>query len=266
MKYITPLLCAALLVLAPLARTQELPALVLDLGILGGPQITRASPPSSLDLGVELSRGAFFKLLRGGEILDAGLMNPGFNVVKLNVSGMFAGSGTAVFTLELMSGETIFRHELSLDIALDEDAGAPIIEGEPESKPRFQEKEYMISLYVDQQLVAASRRRTLDRISYNLKLPPMPRNYDPFNPDAHRDPLANSFSILSLVGLAAQMATRLLTKEEDASPTNPLRPLRQVRVTFNRMTPQGMEKPVSATVTLAHDKEKTPCPSPPFLP
>ena len=255
MKHIIPLLCVALLVLALTARTQELPALVLDLGMLGGPQITRASPPSSLDLGVELSRGAFYKLLREGETLDAGLMNPGFNVVALDVSGMFAESGTAAFILELKSGETIFRHALSLDISLDQDAGAPIVEGEAESKPRFQEKEYVISLYVDQQLIAASRRQTLDRISYNLKLPPMPRNYDPFNPDAHRDPLVNSFSILSLVGLAAQMATRLLTKEEDASPISPLRPLRQVRVTFNRLTPQGMEKPVSATVTLAHNKE-----------
>jgi hypothetical protein len=251
-------LFTGLLVLALQARTQELPALVLDIGILGGPQIMRANPPPSLDLGMELSRGAFFKLLRKGETLDAGLLNPGFNVVALDVSGLFDTSGAAIFTLELKSGETIFRHELALEIAFDQETGTPAAEREPASKPRTLEKEYTISLYVDQQLIAASRKRTLDRISYNLKLPPMPRNYDPFNPDPQSDPMANSFSILDALGLAVHMATRLLKKEEASSPVNPLRPLRQVHVTFNRRTRQGLERPVSATVTLSLGDKQEP--------
>jgi hypothetical protein len=63
--------------------------------------------------------------------------------------------------------------------------------------------------------------------------------------------MVSSFSILSLVGLAVQVATQVLKKDDSASPANPLRPLRQVRVTFNQRTPQGLEKPVWATVTLA---------------
>lgn len=252
------LLCAGLLILALPARTQELPALVLDIGILGGPQIKRPNPPPSLDLGVELSRSALFKLLRGDETVDAGRMNPGFNVVTLDVSGLFKASSAASYTLELKSGETVLRQELALEIVFDQETETPAAEREPASKPRTLEKEYTISLYVDQQLIAASRKRTLDRISYNLQLPPMPRNYDPFNPDPQSDPMANSFSILDALGLAVQMATRLLKKEEASSPVNPLRPRRQIIVTFNRRTPRGLEKPVSATVTLSLGDKQEP--------
>ena len=130
------------------------------------------------------------------------------------------------------------------------------------ARPQTLQKEYTVSLYIDEQLIAASRKQTLDRITYDFQLPPMPRNYDPFDPDAHRDPMVNSFSILSLVGLAAHMATRLLKKEEEAAPANPLRPLRQVRLTFNRRTPQGFTRPVTATVTLAVAENQKPDPAP----
>jgi len=251
-------LCAGLLILALPARTQELPALVLDIGILGGPQITRPNPPASLGLGVELSRSALFKLLRGDETVDAGRMNPGFNVVTLDVSGLFEASSEASFVLELKSGETVLRQELALKIEFDQKPEIPASERDSEISPRGHEKEYTISLYVDQQLIAASRKQTLGRISYNLQLPPMPRNYDPFNPDPHSDPMANSFSILDALGLAVQMAARLLKKEEVSSPVNPLRPRRQIIVTFNRRTPQGLKRPVSATVTLSLGDKQEP--------
>jgi len=258
---IGPLLLA-LLALALPVRSQELPALVLDIGILGGPRIVRSHPPSSLSLGVEMSRSAYYKLLRGREVLDAGRMNSGFNAITLDVTGFFEMSGGHSFVLELKSGETLYRQELTLDIRLDQESGDPAAEREEAAAPSALEREYTISLYVDQQLVAASRKRSLDSISYDLKLPPMPRNYDPFNPDAGRDPMANSFSILSALGLAVQMATRLLKKEESSSPVNPLRPLKQIQVTFNLRTPQGLEKPVSATVTLALGDEKAPVSAP----
>ena len=72
-------LILALLALALPGRSQELPALIVDIGILGGPRMVRPHPPSSLSLGVEMSRSAYYKLLRGKEVLDAGLMNSGFN-------------------------------------------------------------------------------------------------------------------------------------------------------------------------------------------
>jgi hypothetical protein len=258
MKTITGLLLLILLALPPQTQTQELPSLVVDIGILGGPRIVRPHAPSTLSLGVETSRNAFYKLLRGEEVLDAGLMNPGFNAITLDVLGFFEESGEHVFVLELKSGATLLRQEMTLDIQIDQEP-ADTAPGKKEAPaPKVMEREYTISLYLDQQLIAASRRRSLDRITFDLELPPMPRNYDPFNPDAHRDPMLNSFSILSLLGLAAQMATKLLDTDEPASPVNPLRPLRQVQLTFNRRGPQGLEQPVSATITLAIEEEKAP--------
>ena len=252
----------AFLAVALPVRSQELPALIVDIGILGGPRMVRTHPPSSLSLGVEMSRSAYYKLLRGMEVLDAGLLSSGFNAVTLDVTDFFERSGEHAYVLELKSGETLFRQELFLDIQLDQEPGAPAAEQEEAPAPSALEREYTISLYVEQQLVAASRKRSLGSLSYKMELPPMPRNYDPFNPDAHRDPMVNSFSILSALGLAVQMASRLLRKDETSSPVNPLRPLRQIQVTYNQRTARGLEKPVSATVTLAFGDEKAAVPAP----
>ncbi len=255
-------LILALLALALPGRSQELPALIVDIGILGGPRMVRPHPPSSLSLGVEMSRSAYYKLLRGKEVLDAGLMNSGFNAITLDVTDFFETSGEHAYALELKSGETLHRQELVLDIQLDQESGDPAVKPDEVTTPSLLEREYTISLYVEQQLVAASRKRSLGSLSFDLELPPMPRNYDPFNPDAHRDPMVNSFSILSALGLAVHLANQLLRKDEPSSPINPLRPLRQIHVTFNQRTPQGLEKPVSATVTLAIGGEKVPVPAP----
>jgi hypothetical protein len=257
----TGALMLSLLALALPVRSQELPALIVDIGILGGPRMVRPHPPSSLSLGVEMSRSAYYKLLRGKEVLDAGLMNSGFNAITLDVTDYFEMSEEHAYVLELKSGETLYRHELILDIQLDQGSEEPAAEQEEAPAPSVLEREYTISLYVEQQLVAASRKRSMGSISFSLKLPPMPHNYDPFNPDAGRDPMANSFSILSVVGLAAHLASRLLRKDEPSSPTNPLRPLRQIQVTFSQRTPQGLEKPVSATVTLAIEDKNTKVPA-----
>lgn len=255
-------LILALLALALPGRSQELPALIVDIGILGGPRMVRPHPPSSLSLGVEMSRSAYYKLLRGKEVLDAGLMNSGFNAITLDVTDFFETSGEHAYALEFKSGETLHRQELVLDIQLDQESGDPAVKPDEVTTPSLLEREYTISLYVEQQLVAASRKRSLGSLSFDLELPPMPRNYDPFNPDAHRDPMVNSFSILSALGLAVHLANQLLRKDEPSSPINPLRPLRQIHVTFNQRTPQGLEKPVSATVTLAIGGEKVPVPAP----
>ena len=237
---------------------QEESGLVLDLGLLGGPLITRSSPPTTLNLGVELTRDVPFKLIFDKEVVDAGLMNRGFNVIPLDIAGFFQDSGTYIFILEFMTGRTVLRQELSLHVELDQGPDTGTDSRSPEPKVSYQEKEYSVSLYVDQRLVATNRKKLIGKISMNLELPPMPRNYDPFFPEAHRNPMTNSFSILDALGLAVQMAGRLLKKPESSSPASSLRPLRQIQVDFVRRTPQGMEKPVSATLTLNVHEVKRP--------
>ncbi len=231
---------------------QEGSGLILDLGLLGGPRITRASPPTTFNLGLELTRNVPFKLIYKEAVVDAGLMNKGFNVIPLDLTGLFQKSGTAIFILEFMTGGPVLRRELSLSVELDEEmeSGSGIDSPAPEPKVSYLEREYSVSLYVNQRLVAVNRKKLLGKISMDLKLPPMPRNYDPFFPEKHRDPLTNTVSILDALGLAVQMAGKLLKKPENPSPSSSLRPLRQIQVDFTRLTPQGLEKPVSATLTL----------------
>ena len=232
---------------------QEPSGLVLDLGLLGGPRISGPAPPTSLNLGVELSRPAHFKFFQGDQVVDAGLLNPGFNVLRLDVSGLFLAASTRTFILELKEEGRLETKHLSLDVKLDRKSETPGETPEPMPPVSKLDKDYSLSLFVDQRLMAAGRKKAVDNIAFNIKLPPMPRNYDPFNPDAHRDPMTNTFSIFDALGLAAQMAGKLLRKPKDESPANVLRPLRQIQVEFLRKTPQGLEQPVTATLTLAVD-------------
>jgi hypothetical protein len=236
---------------AVLLSGQEPSGLVLDLGFLGGPLISAPTPPTSLNLGVELSRQAHFKLFRGEDVLDAGLLNPGFNVLRIDVSGFFQASSTRTLVLELKEEGRLERKHLTLLVKLDQGSETPGETQEPKPPVSQLDKEYSLSLYVDQRLMAANRKKAVESIAFDLKLPPMPRNYNPFNPDAHRDPMTNTFSIFDALGMAAQMASKLLRKPKAASPANVLRPLRQIRVEFFRKTPQGLEQPVTATLTLA---------------
>ncbi len=239
---------------------QEGSGLVLDLGLLGGPRISRSAPPTTLNLGVELTRDAPFKLIFKENVIDAGLMNRGFNVIPLDFTGFFQTSGTYLFILEFMTGRSVLRQELSLHVEVDQgrESGPDPAAQTVEPKVSYQKREYSVSLYVDQRLVAVNRKKLVGKISLGLKLPPLPHNYDPSNPDAHRDPLANTVSILDALGLAVHMAVKLLKKPENSSPANPLRPLRQIQVEYLRRTPQGLEKPVSATLTLTVREVKRP--------
>ena len=237
---------------------QEESGLVLDLGLLGGPRITRSAPPTTLNLGLELTRDVPFKLIFEKEVVDAGLLNRGFNVIPLDLTGFFQKSGTCNFILEFMTGGSVLRQELSLYVEMDQETDPGTDSQAPEPKLSYQEREYSVSLYVDQRLVAINRKKLVGKISLNLELPPMPRNYDPFFPEAHRNPMVNSVSILDALGLAVQMAGKLLKKPGNSSPASSLRPLRQIQVDFTRRTPQGLEKPASATITLNVREVKRP--------
>jgi hypothetical protein len=238
-----------LLILLHTSAAQDEPDLIVDIGLLGGPRISRPTPPTRLNLGVELVRAAHSKLFFGNRIIDAGPMIRGFNVVPLDVTDFFQSSGTYGFVLELKDTRGVSRHELTLTVQMDEKVEKP--SAEPKPPPvSYQEREYSLSMYVDQQLVAVSRKKAVGKITFDAKIPRMPRNYDPFNPDAHRDPKANTVSILDALGLAAKMAGTLFKKKEEQSPASTLRPLRQIQVDFRRRTASDREEPVSATVTL----------------
>lgn len=233
-----------------LVSGQEPSGLVVDMGFLGGPLISGPKPPTALNLGVELSRPAHFKFFQGENVLDAGLLNPGFNVIRLDVSGYFLAASQRTFILELKEEGRLERKHLTVDIQLDQESNIPGHEPEPEAPASKLEKEYSLSLFVDQRLMAAGRKKAVGNIGFDFKLPPMPRNYDPFDPDAHRDPMTNTVSIFDALGLAAKLAVQLLRKPQDSNPASVLRPLRQIKVEFLRMTPQGLEQPVTATLTL----------------
>ncbi len=232
---------------SPIAQDRS--DLIVDIGLLEGPRISRPSPPARLSLGVELARDAQSKFYYDGRIVDAGPMTRGFNVVPLDVTDFFQSSGSHDFVLELKDAGGVSRHELTLTVEIDAGAEEPSIDPQP-PPVSYQEREYSLSMYVDERLVAVSRKKAVGKITFDAEIPRMPRNYDPFNPDAHRDPKTNTVSILDALGLAAKMAARLLKKKEDQRPANPLRPLRQVQVDFRRRTARDREETVSATVTL----------------
>jgi hypothetical protein len=155
--------------------------------------------------------------------------------------------------IELKDGDRVVRHTATLSIQLDREP-QPLSASEKRPPPKIDlEKEYTLLLYIEDRLIASSRKKAVGKIPFKIDIPVMPRNYDPFDPDAHRDPMTNAVSIFDALGLAVKTAYDFFKKDE-TRPVSTLRPLRRIQVDYFRKTPLGTEEPVSAIITLDLDR------------
>lgn len=227
------------------------PALIMDAGILGDYEIKASSPPARLLLGIETAEACYFKLTEDKNIIAAGKFHKGFNTLSIDSRRFFSGPGDYLYCLECKRGETISEYEFVFQVNMES--------GQPERSPgesgpgrtgppRY--RKLQLDLYVDGRLLASRSRGIQEKLQISLDLPPLPKNYDPFNPNMREDPLANSFSILDAVGLAAYYAEKVIKKEEPVSfpGWDPTKLRKQVWVIFSTRTAGGVSKDIRADV------------------
>jgi hypothetical protein len=232
---------------------QERTSLVFNVGLVSGQGGQKLHAPNKLDLGAEILKEANYKLFHNDEVIGAGLLRAGFNVIPLEARHWFERSEELSFMLELKSGSQLEQIPFTIQVELDSE--------DPQSDSKAQEgvlqpKEYSLELFLDEELLAARKKSTALDMSMAFDTPIMPRNYDPNDPDSHMDPLANSFSIFDVVGLAYYLAREAFFKGEGKKPVLALGIQKQMTISYKRFAAGGKEREVSATVTFTNKDDE----------
>ena len=252
MKRLTVAALLCLMAAVWILGAQEKTSLIFNLGLVAGRDEHMSFPPGKLDLGIELLREANYKLFYEDEVVRAGLLRSGLNVLTIETRHWFEQSGEHRFLLEIKSDRQLEQTPFSIQVDLDSEEA---LSGTAEGDRVIQPKEYSLSLFLDKKLLAAHAKPVTLSIPSDFDIPIMPRNYDPNDPNSHRDPLANTFSILDAVGLAYYLARQALSPDKGKTPAMSLRIQKQMTVTYVHTHLQGGERRVSALLTFKTQDE-----------
>jgi len=203
--------------------------------------------PSKLVMEITLDSHAFFKLLKENIVVEAGKFQKGDNQISLKTDSLFRGTGSHDFTLELKSDNIIVRKKVLIDIVMD------LLQPEDDPVEETVERGYRLSLYYRDQLLASREKTDYSFLSDKIELPPS--TYEPSRFDAlgRSDPQANSFSILSAIGLAAHLIKGLVQKKDGGILKNPLQRVRSMTIPFRTKNLLGEEWSSQAVVILKTD-------------
>lgn len=235
-------------------QAQNPSILVVDIGLIGDVISRTSRPPGKLYLGVELIAQAPYKLLAADNILSAGVLQKGFNIIEFDAKHLFRQSGIHTYELSLLSGGQELKQPFSLEVEMDVEMEE---ESEVETQVERLDRKLVLSLYINDKLFATGSKKQVESLAMEFKLPHMPYDYDPNNPDPQSDPMMSSVSILQVVGLAYYFARQLISEEgSDQPPANPLRMKKQITKIFIRKNNLGVEKEVKAVLTLTPSKKE----------
>lgn len=235
--------CFVLLSLSALILAQpELP-LISDIYLIKS-QAEISSIPALIRIGLEMTSNAYYKLSQEGVIITAGLFPKGFNSISIPTASLLEQPGEHVYILELKTESRLYQREIVLDVQIETEDP----QKKTETKPQI--LEHKLSLYVDDQLVASLIKTQDKKIPVKTESPPLPKNYDPFNPDQLDNPLANSVSILQAVGLAYYLIKELTKKKDEGNRVPPIQKSSLITFTFNKKDTQGMEQEFKALIRL----------------
>jgi hypothetical protein len=224
------------------AQTQEKP--VEEIFLIKSRQDSFPFAPAKIRIGLEAAQKSYYKLIREEDVVQAGLFLQGFNSLALPASTVLEKSGKYVYSLELKTETEIVRYEVILDVIFERE------EIQKRAPPTTETSEHTISLFIDNQWIA-SRKKILEReLPLPEELPPLPPNYDPFNPDPMDNPFVNSVSIFQAAGLAYKIIKDLIDKKKVEERVPPIQKTNQISVDFLRKNLRGTDEIVEATVHL----------------
>jgi hypothetical protein len=237
--------------------------LVTDLVFLERAGETDPSPPARLEIGFELLNSAYYKVTISDRILEGGLWQHGFHILKLPFSAGYDKTGSLEFDLDLKSGGMVVRKHIMIEV--DVRATGPITSLPPVRAavsdwlppPRLVEGE--VSLYVGDKLILKSKKLSSKPAPIIFKIPgPSAPGTKPYLAPRKNDPMLNSVSILDALALAYQTVKDLVKKKKAGSAPPPVyQKTRQIAFSFTREGPDSGEivyrgyvsiKPAAATV------------------
>jgi len=170
-------------------------------------------PPRYLQLGLDLTNDALYRLSDSGGILGGGMLHKGFNILDLEAGNLFERSGSRVYVLDLKAGDISLRTEVSLAVSLTGEAEPPAEEKLAKTKGLI----YELSFYVGSRLVAVSQKTENASEPLKLKVKPVNLRANPmFKPPGREEPFdpdQMGVSIPDAIGIIGGLIKDLVTKK-----------------------------------------------------
>jgi len=237
--------------------------LVTGLVFLERADESNSSPPARLEVGLELLNGAYYKVSVSDGILEGGLWQQGFHILKLPFSGRYDRPGSLEFDLDLKTSGMVVRKRITVDV--DVRATGPtaflsaVKTAVPGRLPPPKLVEGEVSLYIGDKLILKSKKLSTKTAPIKFKIPgPSAPGTKPFLAPKKEDPMLNTVSILDAVALAYQTVKDLIKKKKAGPVSSPAyQKTQQLAFSFARESPDNGEviykgsvsiKPAAATV------------------
>jgi hypothetical protein len=214
---------------------------ITDIALIKTDSFDQPFPPRKLIVGVEISADAYYKLSSKGEIIKAGLLHRGLNLIHLEAAHLFQAPAIHTYLLGLKKEDIILEKEIIIDIRLE--TSTLFI-----TEARYRNREYKLSMFVGDKLIISKKKTHHEALSPKTETPPSPRYQEPFDSNFKTSPGSNSFPILSAVAGILKLIKELKSKRE--KPKKTIHKQRQITTTFRQVDSEGVLKEVKAIITL----------------
>jgi len=245
------------------ARWKSAYPLVTGLVFLERAGESEPSPPARLEIGLELLNSAYYKVSISDRVLEGGLWQQGFHILKLPFSADYDKPGSLEFDLDLKTGGMVIRKRITVEVDV-RTAGPtaslpPIQAAAPGRLPPQRLVEGEVSLYVGDKLILKSKKLSSKTapITFKIRGPSAPGT-KPFLAPKKDDFMLNTVSIVDALALAYQTVKDLIKKKKSGPASPPIyQKTQQLSFSFTREAPNSGEvvyrgslsmKPSTATV------------------
>jgi hypothetical protein len=210
--------------------------------------------PDKLLVGVDLSADAYYKLIYKEDIVRAGLLQRGPNVVDFTVPHLFRETASHLFILAVKarSRNIILQKEIKIDITLS-GSDEPDVEGAD-----TKQIDTRLSMFVKDRLVAQKTKSIAPlRLTSKSRLEPAAIDYGIYNPvDGSYPNLDNSsFSVLTLAGLAIRAIKKSKSQKRQQ---REIEKCSSIQIAFFREDEQGDREKYDLTIRLEVVNRKNP--------
>lgn len=214
------------------------------------------SPPARLEIGLELLNGAYYKVSISDRVLEGGLWQRGFHILKLPFSTGYDKPGSLEFDLDLKTGGMVVRKRITVEVDVrtaGPTASLPPVQAAAPGRlppPRLVEGE--VSLYVGDKLILKSKKLSSKTAPIKFKIPgPSAPGTKPFLAPKKDDFMLNTVSIVDALALAYQTVKDLIKKKK-AGPASPpvYQKTQQLAFSFTREGPDSGEVVYRGSVSM----------------
>lgn len=214
------------------------------------------SPPARLEIGLELLNGAYYKVSISDRVLEGGLWQRGFHILKLPFSTGYDKPGSLEFDLDLKTGGMVVRKRITVEVDVrtaGPTASLPPVQAAAPGRlppPRLVEGE--VSLYVGDKLILKSKKLSSKTAPIKFKIPgPSASGTKPFLAPKKDDFMLNTVSIVDALALAYQTVKDLIKKKK-AGPASPpvYQKTQQLAFSFTREGPDSGEVVYRGSVSM----------------